>query len=113
MSWDISLLCNCCGHQIVDENYTHNTSKMIYTVLREKGYELGDNESWWARLNGMSGPEGAAFLHLIIKGLEADPVRFRAMNPDNGWGDYDRLVGILSKMMLSVPEFSTTWSGYG
>lgn len=115
MSWDISLICDGDGTEIVDQNYTHNTSVMIYTVLREDPEfdQLAAHEPWWHRLNGMSGPEGAAFLHRIIVGLNSDPVRFRAMNPANGWGDYDQLVDILTQMRNSVPEAPTTWSGHG
>lgn len=115
MSWDVSLICDGCGSEIIDQNYTHNTSKMIYTVLREDPEfdQLAEHESWYKRLDGMSGPEGAAFLHRIIVGLKADPVRFREMNPDNGWGNYDQLVDILTKMRDRVPEAPTTWRGYG
>lgn len=69
--------------------------------------------AWWDALDGMSGPEGAAYLDTIIKGLEADPERFRAMNPENGWGDYDRLVKVLTEMRNAVPEWPTTWGASG
>ncbi len=69
--------------------------------------------AWWDLLHGRTGPEGAQLLDRIIKGLAADPERFRAMNPENGWGDYDSLLARLTEMRDAVPEWPTTWSVNG
>jgi hypothetical protein len=90
-------------------NYTHNTNRMIAAAFEAMtGVEtkpsdfpiLGEiiGPTWWDRLNGKSGTEGAEYLSLIITGLEADPARYRAMNPDNGWGDYDGVLKVLREM---------------
>lgn len=135
MSWDAHLVDDR-GHTEGDWNYTHNTSCMIYAVLADADVELPastracsvyDRETetwtrhpnghgtvaWWEHLDGMTGPEGAAYLDTILRGLEADPDRFRAMNPENGWGNYDDLVKLLTEMRNSVPEWPTTWSASG
>jgi hypothetical protein len=133
VSWDASLIDDR-GHYEGDWNYTHNTSPMIYAVLEDAGIELPastrpcsllvDGEwvsypngygsiSWWEHLDGMSGPEGAAYLDAIIRGLGADRERFVAMNPANGWGDYDNLVKMLSSMRDSVPEWPCRWEASG
>ena len=137
MSWDASLYCNACGHCIGDWNFTHNTSVMIYSVLAEASYELpastlecwglprdADGKlthypdghgtvAWWEHLDGMTGPEGAAYLDLIVTRLEANPVRFRAMNPENGWGSYDTLLKTLREMRAAVPEAPCEWRASG
>ena len=69
--------------------------------------------SWWTYLDGMEGPQGAALLDRIVRGLEGDPGRFRVMNPENGWGDYDSFLAVLRDMRKSVPEWPTTWSVSG
>lgn len=119
MSWDADLIDDR-GHSDGEWNYTHNCNGMANAVLDEN-YEqrpVGEevfcfkdkgHVSWWRRLNGLSGPEGAAFLDTIIRGLEADPERFRAMNPPNGWGDYDSFLKRLTEMRNAVPEWPTTW----
>lgn len=122
MSW-VAGLVNQRGQEGATWGYTHNTSRMIYAVLRDEGYELPTSRlrvlngcgraTWWEHLNGTSGPEGARFLHLIVGGLERDPDRFRALNPENGWGDYDGLVVLLREMRASVPEWPTTWEASG
>jgi hypothetical protein len=89
-------------------NYTHNTNGMIAAayeaVTGEQtercGGPLGKviGAAWWDRLDGMTGAQGAEYLGQIIEGLEADPARFREMNPENGWGSYDTLLEVLRKM---------------
>lgn len=111
MSWDASLECGTCGHEIRQWNYTHNCNRMANRVLTDIAHP-GD-ETWWKLLNGMSGPDGAAFLAKIIAGLEADPETFRAQNPENGWGSYDSFVKVLSEMRDAVPEARSTWRVWG
>lgn len=125
MSWDASLIDDR-GHCEGDWNYTHNCNGMANAVLYE-GYDeslstaeevLGighgrPSSTWWRDLNGMSGPDGAAFLDRIIRGLEADPERFRAMNPENGWGDFDSFLKVLTDMRNRVPEWPSKWETSG
>lgn len=112
MSWDISLHCVCCGNSLFDQNYTHNTSKMIYAVL---GDELERNESWYQRLNGMKRKQGIKYLERIIEGLSNEPARFRAMNPSNGWGDYDRLLKVLCDLRDKAADIKhkALWEAWG
>ena len=134
MSWSAYLIDNR-GHEEGQWNYTHNTNRMANAVvdadvLKEGArrwwlkrdrqdvidrYEAsGENYgSWWDVLDGMSGPVGARFLDGIIRALEADPDRFRAMNPENGWGDFDSFVKVLTEMRNAVPEWPTEWSVNG
>lgn len=124
MSWDATLYavtevktCPDCGHPLDPArqeqseigwwNYTHNVAPMIYDALKLAGIELAGSESWWQRLSGMSGTGGRDYLAVIIRQLEADPERFRAMNPPNGWGCYDGrdgVLGVLRKMQDAVPD---------
>jgi hypothetical protein len=122
MSWDADLYDDR-GHLEGSFNYTHNTNGMIAAAYEAASGEdteqcrgsLGPliGPAWWDRLDGASGPDGAAYLAAIIKGLEADPARFRAMNPANGWGDYDRLLAVLREMRDRVPDWPTRWEVSG
>lgn len=101
MSWS-AWLTDDRGHAEGHWNFTHNCNGMVHAVLADAGVVLPDSThacsrpidgewrhfpngygtiSWWEHLDGMTGPDGAAFLHLIIRGLTVDPARFRAMNP--------------------------------
>jgi hypothetical protein len=61
----------------------------------------------------MNGAESVEFLSRIIDGLEADPKRFRAMNPDNDWDDCDSFLATLKRMRDAVPDWPTAWSTSG
>lgn len=131
MSWDATLYvvtvvtdCGHCGQKLPEPrreesearwwNHTHNTNGMIAAayeaVTREATEQCGGplgpviGPAWWKRLHGASGEDGEAYLSAIISGLEADPERFRAMNPPNGWGDHDGLLGVLREMRDAAEE---------
>ena len=122
MSWDVSLIDDR-GHYEGDWNCTHNVNGMIaaaFETVTGQATEQCDGPlgpaigaAWWKRLDGASGHDGKTYLADIIKGLEADPARFRAMNPVNGWGDYDSLLGVLREMRDRVPDWPTRWSASG
>jgi hypothetical protein len=121
MSWDATLIDDR-GHIEIDVNYTHNCNGMANAVLYDD-YEQQSvfdevfrptRLSWWKVLDGMNGEDSVAFLQRIIDGLEADPNRFRAMNPDNDWGSCDQFIALLKKMRDSVPtDWPTAWSVRG
>jgi hypothetical protein len=120
VSWDATLIDDR-GHVESDWNYTHNCNGMANAVLYPDYQQQRTADevfkpnvtSWWKLLDGMSGQESIEFLGRIIDGLEADPDRFLAMNPDNGWGDYDSFLDVLKRMRDSVPECPTAWSTSG
>jgi hypothetical protein len=139
VSWTVWLLRD--GEPIGNEwgwDYTHNTSRMIYAVLEDLGVVLPadtapcrwyDRETgewhnapeghgtipWWMYLGGMGGAEGHFLLRRVIDGLTADPDRFRAMNPENGWGDYEGLIRVLCEMRdaSAVEDPSLVWHTSG
>lgn len=126
MSWDAHLTDDR-GHEEGWWNYTHNTNRMIadalaialddpdqrYVPVEEHPIFNAIGAPWWRQLDGLDGPNGAALLDTIIRQLEADPGRYREMNPDNGWGDYDGLLKVLTEMRNAVPEWPTKWSASG
>lgn len=92
MSWDVSLVVDTGGPEpaelsFLDANYTHNVQPMFALA----GLDLGG-------LHGERAGEAAAKLTAAIAAMRQDPERFRAMNPPNGWGDYDGALAFLERI---------------
>jgi hypothetical protein len=122
VSWD-AYLSDDRGHDEGQWNYTHNTNRMIAAALEQHAHlstppttgPLGPaiGPAWFRRLDGASGKDGQRYLDTIIRALEAAPGNYRAMNPENGWGDYDSLLKVLREMRDAVPDWPTVWSVSG
>ena len=107
MSADVWIEMNVCAHCGAPEargaelNVTYNLSAM----LREAGFK-----GWQAIMSEPANRVGAHILDVLDRMAE-DPERWRSMNPENGWGDYDRcLQGRMRKWAnacVSAPEGAT------
>lgn len=125
MSWDAYLETTGECRVLAEWNYTHNTNGMIAVAYEavagettpQCGGPLGPaiGPAWWKRLDGVSGADGADYLALIITALEADPDRYRAMDPKNKWGSYDSLLPVLRQMRDAPGQAApgTMWSVSG
>ena len=75
--------CETCGRGAergAELNVTYNLRGM----LREAGF------NGWDWCTGKPAPEVGAHMLAVLDGMVTDPERWRAMNPPNGWGDYDQ-----------------------
>lgn len=90
--------CETCGRADDDGpevNITYNLSPM----LRAAGF-VG-----WQTLVGMLAIDAGHHLNGVLNIMAEDPERFRAMNPPNGWGDYDKcLQGRLREFAAACVE---------
>lgn len=86
------------GTEVFSANITHNLGGMardagIYGVM------------WRPEENGIA--TAADMIDALESGLallEADPDRFKAMNPENGWGSYDGLVSFVRRYLEACRE---------
>lgn len=116
MGWDASLWDDR-GHCDGEWNYTHNCNPMVNVALIRLGLDVradvpafwGDSVCWWGHLDGMDGPQGAAFLDALLGELRTDRAMYEAMNPVSGWGNWVSFVAVLSEMRDAVPEWPTVW----
>ena len=93
MSWDIYLLIDTGGEELASIegaswNYTYNTSPMLY----DAGIDLHTYEGKTCKTVLPNFKKGLAV-------LRGNPIKYKKMNPKNGWGSYDRLVEILEQMV--------------
>lgn len=93
MSWDIYLEAplepRTCGHcdgtgktqerdQFFESNYTSN----MWGMLKRAEFD-------WDLINGKTGEYALPLVQELIVKMKANPKEYRALNPSNGWGDYD------------------------
>lgn len=54
----------------------------------------------WRALDGAPAVEAAGMLAKVAETLPADPARFKALDPPNGWGDYDGALRFVESFAL-------------
>jgi len=111
VSWTISLYgpdrvepCECptCCHphtriecdELYSLNYTHNTNRMMPT--EEYHATIGR-----AYQDGITARELIGPMTSMVEKMTANADACRAMNPANGWGNYDRLMPHLHAMLAA------------
>lgn len=91
MSYDIWLTIDTGGPEPatldVDWNYTSNCRSM----WRAAGADL-------AQFDGKTAGECAPILDAAIEELANHPAKYKAMDPENGWGSYDTLLPALGEL---------------
>lgn len=94
MSYDIDLEVDTGGPQPAylgdGWNYTSNCGPM----WREAGADLDD-------FDGKPAADCAPVLEAAIANLRANPGKYKAMDPDNGWGSYRTLLPALDELAAS------------
>lgn len=96
MSLDVSLYIDTGGddpHCVFDANITHNLNTMAN--------QAGIYKHLWRpeELGIVFAGELISPLRIALKILNDDPSRFKAFNPDNGWGDYDCFVALVKEYL--------------
>lgn len=93
MSWDLYVTCSHCGRGGGGFNYTHNTNPMMSAAGCDPG-----------AFDGLRAFEAMPKLRALLAELEAHPDKYRAMDPENGWGSYDSLLPVLREIETAVAE---------
>lgn len=112
MSWDLDI-----GDW--EGNYTHNTNHMIrsasvpewvvedVSVAEEVLFRKPVGGLCWGDFDGKPGKHVSVFCAEILTELEANPEKYIAMNPPNGWGSYDTLIDFIRGVKAACDRFPT------
>lgn len=84
------------GRYVGCGNYTSNVSPMWHKALESAGWPGG-----LAQFDGKSGCHAGPPLEWAVEHMKADPDAYRAMNPENGWGNYEGAMHYLA----TIAEF--------
>lgn len=95
MSYDISLEIDTGNSELQEVveigNYTYNCSEM-FVDASECDKSLGD-------LHGMSCQEAEPIIAKAVENMQKNPTKYKAMNPENGWGNYDGFLRYVEKLL--------------
>jgi hypothetical protein len=85
--------------QVFCDNVTHNLAGMAQ--------EAGLYEVLWRPDENAFKLAGDAIMTLErgLALLKAEPERFKAMNPENGWGTYEELVNCVARVLEACIEY--------
>ena len=101
MSLDVSLMLQGNEHSIsvFEWNITHN--------LIEMAAEAGIYEYLWSpeEKGATTASDLIAPLEAGLELLKSDPERFKAFNPQNGWGNYEGLVEFVTEYLKVCRNF--------
>jgi hypothetical protein len=61
-----------------------------------------------AGLHGMKASSAAKYVRKGIAAMDADPESYRAMNPPNGWGDFDSQREALERLASELERSGTS-----
>lgn len=87
------------GREVYSDNITHNLNKMADAA--------GIYQHLW-RPEEISITKAAQLIEPLVEGarkLRADPQHFKALNPSNGWGDYDGLCRFVEAYLNACREY--------
>ena len=70
-------------------NPTYNLGEMFAEALGRRIREM----------RGVTGAEAEPILRAAVAAMESDPLRFKALNPPNGWGCYEDALNTLRWML--------------
>lgn len=90
MSLGIYLECPTCGQQKLDRSPTYNLAPM---------WRLAEID--WDALEGKDGETVGPRIKAAAERMRAEPEKFKALNPPNGWGDYDGLLAVLDDIVTA------------
>lgn len=89
------------SHDVFSANITHNLNKMAS--------EAGVYQALWRpeELGIVYAGDLIILLEQGLSTLQADPPRFQAFNPSNGWGSYGTLVDFVQRYLDACKEYPT------
>jgi hypothetical protein len=84
---------------VYERNITHNLGKMADAAGVYKAM-------WWPEEIGIATAKQLIDpLTIGLEALRADPEKFKAFNPSNGWGNYDGLVGFVESYLDAAKRY--------
>ncbi len=98
MSYDFGMKADLGNGKIYlnyEKNYTYNVSPMFYEAFGEPGINF---------IEGKTGEECMVRLLSGLANMDNNKKKYKAMNPDNGWGCYEGAVEVIETLIKWAKE---------
>lgn len=112
MSLDLDL--TDAGEEVFEVNLTYNYSRMWALAIGAEGRDWDPPRSFFGgetarrcrlvEIEEMTGRASEDVLRPAIESMKADMEKFRKLNPSNGWGNADLLLGHLRRCLSAAVE---------
>jgi hypothetical protein len=100
MSWDFYMTIDTGGSEPAevgdDVNMTYNVAPMYCEAFNWHGKK---KRQGIRGIEGMKGKRAVKVLQHALARMKADPPKYEAMNPSNGWGDYESAMKCLEDLI--------------
>jgi hypothetical protein len=100
MSYDVYLEVDAGGDEPVEAywaNYTSNCAPMWLRAMPDTDGLAG--------MDGIPAQVAGAYLEAGILRMETEPDEYRALNPSNGWGDFEGQLEFLQRLAVMCRKF--------
>lgn len=108
MSWDFFMMADLGGPDLVyveefEAEQTYNVAPMYFEAFGDDLFGVRHEGEQPERLgirglNGKTGEAAKPLIELAIQRMTKDPAKYRAMEPDNGWGSYEGAMKTLNTL---------------
>ena len=89
------------GDEDFNVGITYNLSEMYYLASKNAGHKI---DSLGEYLNEKKLKDIKSFLKDTLDELVAHPIKYKKLNPENGWGSYDSLVKSFMRLLIKANE---------
>jgi hypothetical protein len=96
MSWEIDLICSCCGHELASWNYTNNMN----AAIRASGAKWSMPE-----LIEMKAADLAENIDIFTSAYDAGPEEYDAYNLEQDWGSAMGVARLLAEMAETCRKY--------
>jgi hypothetical protein len=97
-----SCRCECCGHEHTEDYYPEVGRFNVTHSLAPMAYALGIYQAIWLpeEIEIETAKKMIPILEKALSKMMKDPEKYKAFNPDNGWGSFDGFYKFLGEYLF-------------
>lgn len=117
MSYDIyceNPVCEHCGRRDLIEVRANSPTYNYSPMIRKADELAGGDGCSFAAIDGKTGKEAGEWFSLVLGALVAHRDAIQQLEPNNGWGDYQKLLEIFREyVVVAIENPTAVWTQNG